>query len=335
MLKFSSIAVVGAGSWGTALASHLARQGINTLLWGRDATRIRDMQASRVNQRYLDGQRLPDALCCCESLSECLEGAQAILLATPTSSFSTMLKDIRRLSAQVRPLAWACKGLERGSGRLLHEVAREILGDIWPLAIISGPTFAVEVMRSMPTAMTVASEDVAFAERLSHCFHSDNFRAYRSDDIIGVQIGGALKNVFAIAAGTSDGLGFGANARAALITRGLAELMRLGVAIGGRSETLAGLAGMGDLVLTCTDDNSRNRRMGLALAKGLSVEQARASIDQSIEGISTAEEAMRLSRQYAVDMPISEQVYEVLYRNRPPRLAVQSLLSRTPKVELC
>ncbi len=328
------IAVLGAGSWGTALAAHLARSGHHARLWGRDAAALAAMAASGENARYLPGLALPESLRYCAELDDALDGADAVLLATPSQTFRQQL---RRLAPRLRAglvLIWACKGLEVGSGKLLHELIDEEVGAGCASAIISGPTFAAELLRGLPTATTVAAGEPAIADRVANWLHGDNFRAYSSDDVIGVEVAGALKNVLAIAAGAADGLGFGANARAALITRGLAELMRLGVALGGRRETFMGLAGMGDLVLTCTDDQSRNRRMGLALARGLSVDEARAEIGQAVEGVVAAGEAMRLAARYAVEMPIAEQVYAVLHADKQPRDAVRDLLDREPKPEL-
>ncbi|MEM7294280.1 MAG: NAD(P)H-dependent glycerol-3-phosphate dehydrogenase [Pseudomonadota bacterium] len=328
------IAVLGAGSWGTALASHLANNGHRVSLWGRDAEQLNAMAATGQNARYLPDVPLPNTLRYEADVARCVETSDAILLVTPSHIFGEMLRELVSIGAGAIPLIWACKGLERGSGRRLETLATETLEAGVPNAIISGPTFARELVQGLPTAITVASRDLEFAGQVVQWLHSPTFRAYRSDDVTGVEIGGALKNVFAIAAGISDGLGFGANARAALINRALVELMRLGVAMGGRRETFMGLAGMGDLVLTCTDDQSRNRRMGLALARGLSVEAALEEIGQAVEGVGTAEEAMRLSRQYAIEMPIAEQVYAVLNEGKRPDVAVRDLLSRAPRDEL-
>ena len=328
------IAVLGAGSWGTALAAHLARSGRDARLWGRDTAALTAMAASGENARYLPGLALPAALRYCTDFDESLDGADAALLATPSQTFREQL---RRLAPRLRAglvLIWACKGLEVGTGKLLHELIDEEVGAGSASAIVSGPSFAAELLRGLPTATTVAAAEPGTAERVANWLHGNNFRAYSSDDVIGVEVGGALKNVLAIAAGAADGLGFGANARAALITRGLAELMRLGVALGGRRETFMGLAGMGDLVLTCTDDQSRNRRMGLALARGLSVDEARAEIGQAVEGVVAAGEAMRLAARCGVEMPIAEQVHAVLNAGKHPRDAVRDLLDRDPKPEL-
>ncbi|MCB1754753.1 MAG: NAD(P)-dependent glycerol-3-phosphate dehydrogenase [Gammaproteobacteria bacterium] len=327
-----SIIVMGAGSWGTALACLLARSGHRTILWGRDAAAMQAMQQNRENSRYLPGVRLPDELVCSDRLEPSLSASDAVLLGTPTSAFGLTLDKLKPRLRKEQRLIWACKGLESGSGRLLHEVLEEKLPG-QPSAIVSGPSFAKELAQNLPTAISVASRDLAVADQVARWLHGDNFRAYSTDDVIGVEVGGALKNVYAIAAGISDGLGFGANARAALITRGLAELMRLGVAMGARQETLMGLSGMGDLVLTCTDDQSRNRRFGLCLARGLSVEQALQEIGQVVEGVKTTEDARLLAEKYRVEMPIVSQVYEVIYNAKAPILAVQTLLSRSPKQE--
>ena len=333
MREFARIAIIGAGSWGTALACHLARNQHQISLWGRNRVQLAAMARERVNARYLPDTPLPESLHCDVEFDHGMAACDALLVATPSHAFRDILQMIVAAKLRSVPLIWACKGLEKGTGRLLDSLAREILGDTVPLAVISGPTFAKELMQGLPTAITVASHDSAFAACVAGWLHSDTFRAYRTDDVIGVEIAGALKNVFAIAAGISDGLNYGANARAALITRGLAELMRLGVAMGGQRETFMGLSGMGDLVLTCTDNLSRNRRMGLALARGLSVEQARTEIGQAVEGVGTAHEAMRLSTQYGIEMPITEQVHAVLYEQKSPNSAVSDLLAREPQSE--
>ncbi|MDO6461319.1 NAD(P)H-dependent glycerol-3-phosphate dehydrogenase [Granulosicoccaceae sp. 1_MG-2023] len=330
----ATIAVLGAGSWGTALAAQLARNGNHTRLWGRDAAAMADMAASGINRRYLPDIALPESLVCTASAQAALDGVDGILLGTPTKAFETTLELVRPYLRDDTTLVWACKGVEAGSGRLLHDVLAERLPDLRRAAVISGPSFAAELAGNLPTATTIASADAAVATQVAGWFHGENFRAYTTDDVIGVEVGGALKNVFAIAAGISDGLGFGANSRAALITRGLAELMRLGVAMGARQETLIGLSGMGDLVLTCTDDKSRNRRFGLRLAAGDSVAQALERIGQVVEGVRTAEEAQRMAAQYGVEMPIVEQVYAVIHQSKSPLDAVRELLSRSPKREV-
>ena len=329
----AGIAVIGAGSWGTALAMQLARNGIPTLLWGRDPEQMALMATERCNARYLPDIPFPDGLSLTADLLKAIAGSDHLLLAVPSHAFRDTLQQIApHLKAGCR-IAWATKGLEPGSRRLLHQIIAEELGPEQACAVISGPTFAKEVAKGLPTAVTVASTDEETAAYFAACLHGGTFRAYTAGDVVGVELGGACKNVLAIAAGIADGLGFGANTRAALITRGLAELMRLGVHLGGNAETFMGLAGLGDLVLTCTDDQSRNRRVGLALGKGSSLEDAIASIGQAVEGVKSAPEVNQLARECGVEMPITEQVCRVLYEGVPAQQAVEALLHREQKPE--
>lgn len=328
-----SITVLGAGSWGTALALLLARNGVETLLWGFDKTEVRALNKERQNSRYLAGIDFPNNLSVTDDLRLAVESQPLILLAVPSHAFrSTLLAIKPHLPENVR-VSWATKGLDKATGALLHESAEQILGSETPLAVISGPSFAREVADNLPTALTVASPNADFAEEIATLLHNERFRAYTSDDMVGAQVGGAVKNVMAIAAGISDGLQFGANTRAALITRGLAEMMRLGIALGGTRETFMGLAGMGDLILTCTDDQSRNRRMGLGLGKGRTMEAIREEIGQEVEGVSAAKEVYQLAQRHQIEMPITEQIYKVLYEALPPQAAVHNLLSRNQKAE--
>lgn len=328
-----AIAVLGAGSWGTALASLLAGNGHATFLWGRDAAQMAEMAALRRNPRYLAEIFFPPLLQAEVDIVRVVREVSDILLVVPTHGFRSLLLQIApHLTAEAR-VAWASKGLEPGTGKLLHEVAAEVLGAARPTAVISGPTFAREVALGLPTAVTVASTTADFATELAARLHNSHFRAYTSNDVVGVEVGGAVKNVLAIAAGIADGLGFGANTRAALVTRGLAEMMRLGVVLGGRRDTFMGLAGLGDLVLTCTDDQSRNRRVGLALARGQSLTEACAGVQQVAEGVYAAREIQGLAHQRGVDMPITDQVCRVLYDDLAPRAAVQTLLQREQKAE--
>ncbi|MDH3713117.1 MAG: NAD(P)-dependent glycerol-3-phosphate dehydrogenase [Gammaproteobacteria bacterium] len=324
---YTTFAVLGAGSWGTALAAALVRNEHQVTLWGRDAGAMQALAANHENTRYLPGIRLPEALRCTARIEDALTNRDAVIVAVPTSAFRTILKTLRARAPGV-PLVWACKGLEAGSGKFMHVLVEEELGADASGALISGPTFAAEVARGLPAATSVAAPDLAFATRVAAWFHSESLRAYPNDDLIGVELGGAVKNVLAIAAGIADGLGFGVNSRAALITRGLAEIMRLGEALGARRETLMGLSGLGDLVLTCTDDQSRNRRYGLLLAAGLDGDAALAKIAQAVEGVKTAREICALAANNNVEMPISEQVYKVIYEQHSPRAAVQALLRR-------
>ncbi len=327
------IAVLGAGSWGTALAILLARNGHQVRLWGNEPEVMAELARAGRNAHYLPDNPFPPGLVPVAELDQALADHADILLAVPSHAFREVLTALApRLHADVR-LAWATKGLEMATGLLLHQVAEQMLPAGTPLAVISGPTFAREVAAGLPTAATVAGTDLAAAEHFAERLRGPTFRPYTSTDLNGVELGGALKNVLAIAAGISDGLGFGANSRAALITRGLAEMIRLGEALGGQRETFMGLAGVGDLVLTCTDDQSRNRRMGLALGRGQTRDDAHKEIKQVVEGVDTAREIHKLGKQYDVELPITEQVYRVLYKGLDPHEAVHALLAREPKVE--
>lgn len=326
------IAVYGAGSWGTALAILLARNGHRVKLWGRNPERIERMRLEGRNPYYLPDTEFPPGLFPVDSVAEAAEACDLALIVVPSEGFRAFLAELPGHLAPEVPVAWATKGLESSTGKLLHQVAAEELGPR-PGAVVSGPSFAREVAAGLPTAVTAASEHPGLAEWLASVLHNLSFRVYTSTDVVGVEIGGALKNVLAIAAGVADGLGYGANARAALITRGLVELVRLGVHLGGERETFMGLAGLGDLVLTCTDDQSRNRRFGLALGAGSGVEQALEQIGQTVEGMRTARVAHRLAEHEGVEMPICEQVHRVIYESADPRQAVETLLLREQKPE--
>ncbi len=326
--------VLGAGSWGTALAAQLARAGHAVTLWARDPEHVARMAASHTNPRYLPDVALPPTLTFEADLELAVQAGRDLLVCVPSAHFSGLVQRITPLLSAQQRLLWATKGLEPDSRRLLHEVVAEAVGASRPTAVLSGPTFAGEVARGMATAVTIASHHADYAAELAHAFSDQYFRAYTSDDMVGVQLGGAVKNVLAIAAGVADGLGLGANSRAALVTRGLAEMMRLGERMGGQATTFMGLAGLGDLVLTCTDDQSRNRRFGLALGRGASVAEARASIDQVVEGAETVREVHALATEHAVEMPITEQVFAVLYQGVSPQAAAHALLARELKPEV-
>ena len=333
--QHNTVAVLGAGSWGTALAIHLARAGLNVRLWGYNPQHVEVLQKDRCNQKYLPGVAFPDNLQLYSSLQLALKGGELLVLVViPSHTYRSFLKSSASLFSEDMSIAWASKGLEEGTGKLLHQVFNEEIPQCRKLAVISGPTFANEVARELPTAVTVASDLEEVANEWRDCLHTGYFRAYTSNDITGVELGGALKNPLAIAAGIADGLGFGANSRAALITRGLAEVMRLGGAMGCKRDTFMGLAGLGDLVLTCTDDQSRNRRTGLLLAQGLNKQQIAEQIGQEIEGVRSSLEAVRLGRKYQVELPIIEQVHKVLYEGFHPHDAVRSLLERKSIAEL-
>lgn len=329
----STCVVLGAGSWGTALAIQLARVALPTLLWGRDPTHLAELQRDRRNARYLPDAPFPEQLRIEPDLKTALQASRDVIVAVPSHALRRMLEEIAAHLLPDARVAWATKGFEVSTGLLPHQVAREVLGETVPTAVISGPTFAKEVGAGLPTAMTIAASDPGYAAELAQRFSGQNFRAYTSTDITGVEVGGAIKNVMAIGAGISDGLGFGANTRIALIARGLVEMTRLGVALGAKKETFMGLAGLGDLVLTCTDNQSRNRRFGLALASGEKVDAAQKTIGQVVEGVLAADAVRTVAQRAGVEMPICEQVYRVVYTGVAPKDAVKELMSRALKPE--
>ena len=329
----SCILVAGAGSWGTALAMQLARNGHRVHLWERDGEQVTRLRADGMNTRYLPNIPLPTGIEVFDDMHSAVQSADLALVVTPSHGFADTLKALHAAWPTLPSLAWATKGFEPDSGRLLHEVAAAELGTDVPLAVITGPSFAREVAMGCPTAVTVAATDGAFARQWAELLHGPHFRAYCSEDIVGAELGGALKNVLAVACGISDGMGLGDNARAALMTRGLAEMMRLGQALGADPKTLMGLAGIGDLVLTCAGNQSRNRRLGLALGQGQSAAEAVAEIGQVVEAMQTTKEAMQLAQRYQVDMPITEQVYGILFSGCNPSEAVTRLMGRELKSE--
>jgi glycerol-3-phosphate dehydrogenase (NAD(P)+) len=326
-------AVLGAGSWGTALAMQLMRSGSGVILWDWDREHIEAIGAARCNERFLPDHPLPEGMLVEPDLETAVRAADEILIVVPSHAFAGVLQQISPWLKPGQGICWACKGLEPGTGRFLHEPAQALFGDERPLAVVTGPSFAKEVAANLPTAVTVAGTQPEYCKKIAGALHGGNFRAYTSDDIVGAELGGSVKNVLAIATGICDGMGLGDNARAALVTRGLAEMMRLGRALGARDQTLTGLTGMGDLVLTCTGDLSRNRRLGLALGAGQSIEQALDDIGQVVEGVKTAEEVWRLAGRYNVEMPIAEQVFGILHEGRDPEACVRNLLSREQKKE--
>lgn len=328
------ISVFGAGSYGTALAFCLSRNQVPTMLWGRDASKMEDMRKARSNNHYLPGFDFPDAMQIEPDIEQAVSASRDLLIVVPSHAFSDLLHQIKPFIREDNRLIWATKGLEPETGRLLQDVAKDILGDGFPLAVLSGPTFAKEMAAGMPTAITLASQDPTFLEEFAQKLHCQkSFRVYKSTDVIGVQLGGAVKNVVAIGAGISDGMGFGANARTALITRGLAEMSRLGAKLGADPQTFMGMAGLGDLILTCTDNQSRNRRFGLALGQGKKVEDAMQEIGQVIEGYRNTKEVHILANRNGVEVPITEQIFQVLYENKPIKEASMALLGREMKYE--
>ncbi|MBT3347511.1 MAG: NAD(P)-dependent glycerol-3-phosphate dehydrogenase [Thiotrichales bacterium] len=329
-----NISLLGTGSWGTALAIQLARREHQVTLWGHRTDAVAAIDQQRENVRYLPGIKLSDNIQLESSLTTTVKGCDALLIATPSHAFREILQQIKTDIDSSTTLIWASKGVEPTSHKLLHQAVEEELGKDHPKAIISGPTFAREVAEGLPTAVTIAADSIDIAHSVAEIFHSKNFRCYTSTDIIGVEIGGATKNVLAIAAGIADGLGFGANTRAALITRGLHELIRLGVALGGKQETFMGMGGLGDLILTCTDNQSRNRRLGLAIGGGENIERAISSINQVVEGAQAARDIVELAKANSIEIPISEQVSLVIHNNKEPQRAVQDLLQRGIKHEM-
>ena len=330
----TKIGVIGAGAWGTALAIHLAKLHNEINIWGRNSDSLKSIIDSRQNQRYLPNIELPNNIVASYELASLIQQSTHLVVAVPSTTMRSMMQEINQhASDNLQGVIWACKGLEQASGKFLHQVAKEELADTISNAILSGPSFAQEVGQGLPTAVTIASNDLPFANQVAQLFHHTLFRAYVSDDMTGVEIGGAFKNILAIAAGIIDGLAFGANARAALITRGIAEMMRFGKHQHANMETFTGLSGIGDIVLTCTENLSRNRRFGLGIGQGKSVNEIEAEINQVIEGKYATEVVYNLAHTLNIDLPITTQVYEVLYNNKPARSAVEDLLSRSLKHE--
>jgi glycerol-3-phosphate dehydrogenase (NAD(P)+) len=324
--------VMGAGSWGAALAIHLAHYGHPTTIWSYKASHVKALQKDNENKAFLPGIQFPKNLYATYDWKTALKEADMVLIGVPSNAFSDVLKKIApHLSGQ--GILWATKGFCHDSYRFLHEIAEEVLPKGTPMGLITGPSFAKEVATFLPTAVVVASKDQAFAQDVQTLFNSPTFRTYITDDLVGVQVGGAVKNALAIATGISDGMGFGANARAGLITRGLAEMIRLGIVLGAKEKTLMGLGGMGDLILTCTDNQSRNRRYGLALGAGKNSEEAIKEIGQVVEGIPTTLSIYHLAKKHKVSMPIVEQIYHVLYDGLSAQEAVKNLMMRDAKPE--
>ncbi|KAF1716723.1 glycerol-3-phosphate dehydrogenase [Pseudoxanthomonas yeongjuensis] len=333
MTQILKVAVLGAGSWGTALAALMARHGHSVVLWGRDAQAADAIDRQHENPRYLPGIALPDTLRATSDFAASLHDADLVLVVVPSHAFTETLRLLAPLRPAAAGVAWATKGFEPGSGRFLHEVAEDILGPQVPLAVVTGPSFAKEVALGLPTAVTVHGQDPDFAQRVADVLHGPAFRAYTGDDMVGAELGGAMKNVLAVATGVADGMQLGLNARAGLITRGLNEMLRLSAAIGAKPETVMGLAGLGDLVLTCTGDLSRNRRLGLALGRGQSLADAVREIGQVVESVQTADEVLRQADRHGIDLPISSAVRDVLHGDLTPAAGLQQLLAREQKPE--
>jgi glycerol-3-phosphate dehydrogenase (NAD(P)+) len=325
------IAVLGSGAWGTALAiSFAARHEVS--LWARDEVQANAMRDTHRNQRYLPDTQLPNDLAVTSDLAQALHDAELIIAAVPVSGLRPVMQQIASLSKPVGVI-WLCKGIETITSLLPHQIVNETLPAAFPRGALTGPSFAQEVARGLPTALTLASNDGEFAQRTAKALHHSRLRIYSSTDVVGVEIGGAIKNVLAIAAGICDGMQMGLNARAALLTRGLAEMTRLGLQMGGRAETLGGLSGVGDLILTCTGDLSRNRQVGMLLAQRHSLSTILGELGHVAEGVYTAREVQRIAQQQGVEMPICQAVYRVLYENLAADKAVEALLSRQPGEE--
>ncbi|ALA26374.1 glycerol-3-phosphate dehydrogenase [Piscirickettsia salmonis] len=331
-MEKEAITVIGAGSWGTALACALARNGHITHLWGRDQQQMLALKQSHCNSKYLPDVTLPKSIQYHEHLAEAVEASGALVIAVPSHAFASSLRAIKSHITEYTDIISASKGVSDQS-LFLDQVCINTLSDKQPFAVLSGPSFAKEVAAGLPTAITIAAHDHDHATRWVQRFHQDNFRTYTNHDVTGTQIGGAVKNIMAIAAGIASGLGYGANAQAALITRALAEIMRFGLALGAKAETLMGLTGLGDLVLTCSNNQSRNRRFGLALGQGKTAKEAENIIAQAVEGYHNARQVYQLAQKLKIDTPIINQVYRVLYEQLPIQQAVQELFARAPKSE--
>lgn len=329
-----NIAVLGAGSWGTAMAIMMARSGHQVTLWGHDPKHVKQLAEDRSNIQFLPGTTFPDTLSLSSDLEQTVSNHKFLMIAVPSHALrETLIK----CKARIQPdtiVTWITKGFETDTGLLAHEVVHEVLGETTPIALISGPSFALEVAQNLPTAVVVASPDIQIATQVANTLKSGSFLAFPSNDIASAEIGGAMKNVLAIAAGISDGLGYGANARAALITLGLTEMIQLGNIYHCAESSFLGLAGVGDLVLTCTDDKSRNRRLGLQLGKGNSISDAKKTIGQEIEGIHAAREIHKICEKWSLDMPICIQTYRILYDGLAPDVAVRYLLTRAQQADI-
>ncbi len=331
------IAVIGAGSWGTALAILLARNGCAACLWGNDEQHMQLMRAQRENPGYLPGIKFPQALTIANTFHEMVNGTDTYLLVVPSHAFRVILEQIRAQRSDLHEqtlVAWGSKGFDSGSGKLLGDFVREVLGAQVQRSVISGPSFAREVAQKMPTSVTVACKNPEIAANVQHVFATTYFRVYTSDDVIGVELGGSVKNVIAIASGMLDGLGMGLNTRAALITRGMTEIRRLGLHLGANPRTFTGLAGFGDLVLTCTGNLSRNYTVGIKLGKGKKLQQILDEMHMVAEGVKTAKSVYNFSRKLGVEMPICHEIYRILYEDLTPKEALYRLMTRTLKQEL-
>lgn len=333
-----TLTVLGGGAWGTAIAAWLARNGHTVRQWARSSAVVNEINFSQTNHRYLPNISLPNQITAYSSLDEAMRSSSGVVIVVPSLAFDSVMREVAKnlnaMSQLHKPfIVWGTKGLEPGTGRLLSDLAENILGDSAHSAVLSGPSFALEISAGLPAALVIGSKVSEEIESVADWFRNDVVRIYTSRDVVGIQLGGAVKNVIAIAAGVSDGLNLGVNARSALITRGLAEMRRLNLALGGQDETLMGLAGMGDLILTCSDNKSRNRRTGLGLGLGKPLNQILMEIGQEAEGVHAAKEVHKLSEKLNVEMPITRQVFRMLFKSLPASDAVKELLARGPAQE--
>ena len=330
----TNITVLGDGGWGTTLAIHLAKKGYHVRLWGAFADYVKVLEKTRENKKFLPGIKIPANISILSDISKACSGAELVLLTVPSQHMRSVLMQLRRNpDVKKAVLLSAAKGIEKETHKRMAELIKELLGAS-KIAVLSGPSIAYEAARDIPTTAVIASPDKALSKELQDIFTTDKFRIYTSDDLVGVELGGALKNIVAIAAGIGDGLGLGTNAKAATLTRGLAEMARLGVAMGAKSQTFSGLTGIGDLVTTCISPHGRNRWFGEELGKGKKTKDILGQTEMVVEGVATTKSAYELAKKYKVDMPITNQVYEVIYNSKDPKQAVHDLMTRTPKAEV-
>lgn len=328
-----NICVLGDGGWGTTLAILLSKKGFNVALWGIFPDYIELLKSRRENIKFLAGVKIPDTVRITSSLDEALSGKEMVVMAVPSQFARNVLMMLKAQDIAGKVFVSVTKGVENGTLKRMSEVAREVLGERHKIGVLSGPTIALEVANGAPTTVVASSENLEFAKRIQEIFMTDRFRVYTTADVIGVEIGGSVKNVIAISAGISDALGFGANSKAALLTRGLVEIVRLGVAMGARKETFYGLSGLGDLTTTCISQYSRNRWLGEQIGRGRKPKEILKETDMVIEGVATAKSAYDLSKKHGIEMPITCEIYRILYENKDPKKAVHDLMTRSPKME--
>ncbi len=332
MSKIQNICVIGDGGWGTTLGILLSKKGYNVTIWGAFPDYIETLKRKRENVKFLPGIKIPDDVHFTASMDEALKGKELVILAIPSQFMRGVLAKIKTHDISGKIFVSVTKGIENSTLKRISEIITEILGLV-PLVVLSGPTIAHEVAGGVPTTIVASSNDPALARDVQDIFMTDRFRVYTNSDTLGVEIGGSLKNIIAIAAGASDALGFGTNAKAALLTRGLAEIVRLGVAMGAKKETFYGLSGLGDLTTTCVSSYSRNRWLGEEIGKGKKLKDVLKETEMIVEGVATSKSAYELSKKYGVEMPITSEIYKVLYENKDPEKAVHDLMTRAPKGE--